>query len=162
MYFIQTENKSIVHRCCSWFSMWVPWQTWKHQSIWSTVTILGLFFQFNQFFFNVPSYNLKFPPILPPTADQPKHLFYRIFAWSNWTTWALSQILQCIRQIWHNAPFCNRNVHTCAHFCYKMVHCGIWDCCIVEFVRYVYCIFMYYMLMLISLKFIHEGHIYNK
>ena len=23
----------------------------------------------------------------------------------------------------HNAPFCNRNVHTlCAHFCYKMVH----------------------------------------
>ena len=25
----------------------------------------------------------------------------------------------------HNAPFCNRNVHRCAHFCYKMVHCGI-------------------------------------
>ena len=24
-----------------------------------------------------------------------------------------------------NAPFCNRNVHMCAHFCYKLVHCGI-------------------------------------
>ena len=32
----------------------------------------------------------------------------------------------------HNTLFCNRNVHMCAHFCYKMVHCGIlpsalWD-----------------------------------
>ena len=25
----------------------------------------------------------------------------------------------------------------CAHFCYKMVHCGIWDRCIVEFKNYV-------------------------
>ena len=31
----------------------------------------------------------------------------------------------------HNAPFCNKNVYMCAHFCYKMVHCGIWDTCIV-------------------------------
>ena len=38
-----------------------------------------------------------------------------------------TQIPQCIRWISHNAPFCNRNVHTCAHFCYKMVHCGIWN-----------------------------------
>ena len=29
---------------------------------------------------------------------------------------AISQIPQCIRQISHNAPFCNRNVHTCAYF----------------------------------------------
>ena len=42
---------------------------------------------------------------------------------------------QCIRQISHNAPFCNRNVHACAHFCYKMVHCGIWNWCIVGFVQ---------------------------
>ena len=42
---------------------------------------------------------------------------------------------QRIRQISHNAPFCNRNVHTRAHFCYKMMHCGIWDWCIVEFVQ---------------------------
>ena len=27
---------------------------------------------------------------------------------------------------------------TCAHFCYKMVHCGIFVQCIVEFVRWVY------------------------
>ena len=43
----------------------------------------------------------------------------------------ISQIPQCIRQISHNAPFCNRNVHLCAHFCYKVVHYGIWDWCIV-------------------------------
>ena len=50
-----------------------------------------------------------------------------------------SQILQCTKRISHYAPFCNRNVHTCAHFCYKVVNCGIWDWCIVEFVRQVYC-----------------------
>ena len=31
----------------------------------------------------------------------------------------------------HNAPFCNRNVHMCAHFCCKIVHCGIFVWCIV-------------------------------
>ena len=36
-----------------------------------------------------------------------------------------AQIPQCTSPISHNAPFCNRNVHMCAHFCYKMVHCGI-------------------------------------
>ena len=48
--------------------------------------------------------------------------------------WPTSQIPQCIRQISHNAPFCNRNVHTRAHLCYKMVHCvvgygsdALWD-----------------------------------
>ena len=25
----------------------------------------------------------------------------------------------------HNAPFSSRNLYTCAHFCHKMVHCGI-------------------------------------
>ena len=35
---------------------------------------------------------------------------------------AISRIPQCITQISHNAPF------------YKMVHCGIYDWCIVEFV----------------------------
>ena len=38
----------------------------------------------------------------------------------------------------HNAPFCNRNVHICAHFCYKMVDCRIFAWCIVGFVRWVY------------------------
>ena len=28
----------------------------------------------------------------------------------------------------HNILFCNRNVHTCAHFCYKTVHCEIREC----------------------------------
>ena len=35
------------------------------------------------------------------------------------------------------ARFCNRNVHTCAHFCYKIVHCGIWDWYIVGLLRQV-------------------------
>ena len=30
-----------------------------------------------------------------------------------------------------SSKFCNKNVYMCAHFCYKMVHCGIWDTCIV-------------------------------
>ena len=50
----------------------------------------------------------------------------------------ISQIPQCIRQISHNAPFCNINVHTCAYFCYKMLHCGIWHRCILGFLRWVY------------------------
>ena len=50
----------------------------------------------------------------------------------------ISPIPQCIRKISHNAPFCNRNVHICAHFCYKMLHCGIWHRCILGFVRLVY------------------------
>ena len=50
----------------------------------------------------------------------------------------ISQIPQCIRQISHNARPCNRNVHTCAHFCCKMVHRGIFVWCIVGYVRWVY------------------------
>ena len=50
----------------------------------------------------------------------------------------ISQIPQCIRLISHNAPFCNRNVHTCAHCCNRIVHCGIWNWCIVGSVREVY------------------------
>ena len=35
-----------------------------------------------------------------------------------------------------NIPQCtiwNRNVNTCAHFCYKMLHCGKWHRCILGF-----------------------------
>ena len=49
-----------------------------------------------------------------------------------------SQIPECICAISHHATFCNRNVHRCAHFCYKMMHCGIFVWCIVGFVRWVY------------------------
>ena len=38
----------------------------------------------------------------------------------------------------HNIPFCSRNVHSCAHFCYKMVHCETCFGCIMGFVRRVY------------------------
>ena len=47
---------------------------------------------------------------------------------------SISQMLQCIRQIIHNAPLCNRNVHMCAHSCFKVVFCGLWDWCIMGFV----------------------------
>ena len=50
----------------------------------------------------------------------------------------ISQIPECICVISHNASFCNRNVHMCAHFCYKMVHCGIFFWSIVGFVRWIY------------------------
>ena len=46
----------------------------------------------------------------------------------------VSQIAQCTSVISHNAPFCNRNVHMCAHSCYKIVYCGIFVWCIVGFV----------------------------
>ena len=42
----------------------------------------------------------------------------------------ISQIPQCIRQMSHNAPFCDRNVH-----CYKLVRCAILDWCIVGYVQ---------------------------
>ena len=50
----------------------------------------------------------------------------------------ISQIPECICAISHNATFCNRNVHMCAHFCYKMLHFwgSVW--CIMGFVRWVY------------------------
>ena len=65
--------------------------------------------------------------------NQPQKLPQFIFI-----TWTISQIIQCIRQISHNAPLCNRNVHKCAHFCYNVVPCGIWDWCIMAFVRWIY------------------------
>ena len=39
-----------------------------------------------------------------------------------------------MHQILHTAPFCNRNVHTCTHFCNKITHSGIWDCYAVGFI----------------------------
>ena len=48
------------------------------------------------------------------------------------------KIPQCTRTICHNAPLCNRNVHMCAHFCYKVVHCGTFGRRIIEFVRWIY------------------------
>ena len=39
----------------------------------------------------------------------------------------VSQIPQCIRQISHDSPLCNRNVHTCAHFGYKNGALWVWD-----------------------------------
>ena len=37
----------------------------------------------------------------------------------------IAPIPQCTSPISHNALFCNRNVHLCAHFCYKFLHCGM-------------------------------------
>ena len=43
----------------------------------------------------------------------------------------ISQIPQCTCTLSHNALFCNRNVHICSNFCYKIVHYGIFQWCIV-------------------------------
>ena len=70
-------------------------------------------------------------------------IIFRIwFPWQWTIVWCnrpISQIQQFFRQMSHNAPFCNRNVHTYSHFCYKLEHCGIWDGWIVRFVQQVYC-----------------------
>ena len=50
----------------------------------------------------------------------------------------ISQIPPCTSPISHNAPLCYRNVHMCAHFCYKMVHCGRFVRCIVGFLGWNY------------------------
>ena len=46
------------------------------------------------------------------------------------------------QQISHNAPFCDRNVHMCEHFCNKMVHSGMWHWCIAGCVRWNFCCVM--------------------
>ena len=51
---------------------------------------------------------------------------------------SVAQIPQCTSSISHNASFCSRNVHMCAHFCYKIVHCGIFVWHIVGCVRGIY------------------------
>ena len=48
---------------------------------------------------------------------------------------SISQIPQCTSPISQNVPLCNRNVCMCAHFCHKMVHCGIFIWCIVGLVK---------------------------
>ena len=55
-------------------------------------------------------------------------------------TWKLPvpPLPQCIIQISHNAHFVTE-MCTHAHFCYKMVHSGICDWCIVGFVQQVSC-----------------------
>ena len=52
---------------------------------------------------------------------------------SIWHIWHISQISQCNCPIYQHAPFCNRNVHMCAHFCFTMVHCGMFVWCMVGF-----------------------------
>ena len=42
----------------------------------------------------------------------------------------------------HQSVTENSNVQTCAHFCYKMVHLGIFDKCIAGFVRLVYSLYL--------------------
>ena len=55
----------------------------------------------------------------------------------------VAQIPQCTSPVSHNVPICSRNVYICAHFCYKMVHYGIFVWCIVGFVKQVYFEFVF-------------------
>ena len=49
----------------------------------------------------------------------------------------VTQIPHCISPVSLNTPFCNRNMHMCAHFCYKMLYCRIFVKYIVGYVRWV-------------------------
>ena len=60
--------------------------------------------------------------LLPPGSQS--------VVWGKWPT--ISHIPQSIRQISNTEPFCNRNVHIYAHFCYKWRSVGygtgaLWD-----------------------------------
>ena len=54
---------------------------------------------------------------------------------SPWSNRPVAQIPKYTSPISHNAPFCNRNVHMCAHFCYETVR-GMGY--IVRYVRFIY------------------------
>ena len=66
------------------------------------------------------------------------HRFYAYFYTGlfhrNWANWTNSQIPQRISSISHNAPF---RTEMCT-FLFWMVHCRIWNRCIVGFVKLVY------------------------
>ena len=72
--------------------------------------------------------------------EMPSHQVWRHCNgwWHSAYNRLIFQMPEFIRQLSHNASFCDRNVHTCAHFWYKMVHCGIFVWCIVGFVRWAY------------------------
>ena len=61
-------------------------------------------------------------------------MFYYFISYPNKH---ISQIPQCIR--YPTMPHIVTEMCTrCAHFCYKMLHCGIWHRCIQGIVRWVY------------------------
>ena len=66
--------------------------------------------------------------IIAPPSPATAHLLV-IMKPRVWQHRPISQIPQCTSPKSHNAPFCNINVNICAHFCYKMVHCGIFAWC---------------------------------
>ena len=45
-----------------------------------------------------------------------------VIVWVTQRRGPTTQILQCMRQISHTAPLCNRNVHRSTNFCYRMIH----------------------------------------
>ena len=66
-----------------------------------------------------------------PLAAQHALMGSGLCMWSTIVTHRpVSQIPQCTSPTPHNASFCNKNVHMCAHFCYKMVHCRMRDICL--------------------------------
>ena len=68
-----------------------------------------------------------------------KHVQYSRYITSTGRPRKLTKftILQCTSPISHNAPFVTE-MCTCAHFCYKTLHCEIFVQCLVEFVRWIY------------------------
>ena len=71
----------------------------------------------------------------------------------------VAQIPQCTSPIPHNTLFCNRNVHRCARFCYKIVHFGIFVWYHVGFVRWVNSALSNF--WHICWRVLHRYHIFN-
>ena len=131
-----------MHICITW-SWWVnslwPGSAWWHQAITCiNVDFKIVWFRGKQFTASAQDttlYNEFENYTFNITATFPRVQWVKPCI-SMFINRPISQIPWCIRQ-YPTAPFCNRNVHTCAHFCYKIVHCGIWHWCILGFVRWV-------------------------
>ena len=100
-------------------------------------------------------YVISYPcPRWPVAYSLHDNLSYDIIIYFNFTTWfpgvkdpdvciiknrvpkPVAQIPHRTSPISYNAPFCHRNVHMCAHFCYKIAPCRIFVWCIMGFFRW--------------------------
>ena len=83
--------------------------------------------QFTGHMSTYPCWDLK---LIHVSKRGPRHAILCVYSWLwNWP-WGLppiEHIPQCTSPISHNAPFCNRNPHIGANFCYNVVHCGIFS-----------------------------------
>ena len=111
------DPSSLTHNFLSWFIMAVPFNGDSH---------------FPMKLLNGQRLDLYYQPTNQP-INQPTDQSLWGQVWG--VNWSNSQIPQCTCPISHNAPF---RTEICA-FLFWMVYCGIWNRCIVGYMRLVYC-----------------------